>query len=191
MDVPRIPPTLFEALCSQSSQSQGSKKKGRAPNNHRKDRRPDPSFRDLVKEDQLYFRVVTDGKEGQSTDAATSTMATVTAAIEKMFSKVFNAVWSQLPGFDRSRLLGYWRGEIGPRQFGEWFPPVEHRPVIQVFLDEAKVCLGCERAATLLNFSAAQVLDQPEALPLVIARTLASAYHHATRRHAGLILESL
>ena len=113
----------------------------------------------------------------------------MTAAIEEKFCQAFNSVWNQLPGADRWRLLAYWRGEIGPVLVGEGFPPPEHRPVIRVFLSETTEPLGWDWAGTILNFSATLVLDQPERLPLVIARALAAAYRFAAGRHCGLILE--
>jgi hypothetical protein len=189
MDVPRFPPTIFDLVGSHSSQPQAPAKKGRTQKQSNDVRRPDPSFRDLVREDALFFRVVSGPHRTPPSHPAQGTTASLIAAVEEAFSKCFQSVWSRLPALERQRLLGYWRGEIGRVWNGDGFPPLQHRPVIEVYLDAAGEQLGWDWAATQLTFSAALVLDQPERLPLVIAHTLAVVHLFATRQYTSLLLE--
>jgi hypothetical protein len=119
----------------------------------------------LIEEDGLVFTVVPP--------------APATAA--DAFRTAFSTVWHQLPGWDRQRLLSYWRepGQEGRQSL------IQLVQGVQATVGEVVNQLGRE-----LNFSLS-LLKQPDRLPGEIATVLAHVLHIASGEHWRLVQEVL
>jgi hypothetical protein len=97
------------------------------------------------------------------------------------FRTAFTSVWRQIPGWDRQRLLTYWRqpGEQG------------RQPLIQL-VQRGRSAVGevVKHLGRELNFPLSLVA-QPDRLPGEIATVLAHVLHIASGEHWRLVQEVL
>src|SRR5262249_20060094 len=115
----------------------------------------------LVENDQLVFRVLSRQPKAKA------------KVVEDVFRGAFVAGGTALPGRDRGRVLGYWRGGTDLPASASPCPAPHARPLIRVVDDDRWSPAGAfERLGHQLNFSASLVRERPDQLSRVIARTL-------------------
>jgi hypothetical protein len=95
------------------------------------------------------------------------------------FKAAFTGVWNKIPTWDRHRLLAFWRptGEKSAQEPLIRVLPARLCPNEEVVFDEAGAELGFPMV----------LLEDPQRLAGMIARTLADVLRFATREHYRLI----
>jgi hypothetical protein len=138
--------------------------------------------------DGLTFRIVTTHTVPTSKGSGFAGQA---AAIAEAFRGAFLGVWGRLPGQDRERLRAYWRGDLDRLPGSGPFAPRPASPRIRIVAQVpwSPADFLTDKLGTELNFPADLVTEHPDELPHAVARALAEAHLHATRRHWGLALE--